>query len=170
MRRLFAFGLLFLVVLVHSAFKARFEAPPAGLLLVPSVQIQESPSYEEALRQKNNDLKLERAKIDYLIERIRKSPHTFVRNGDSYPGAAAAEHIAWKFRLRGDRVKSALDFIKYFATRSSESGKLYLCKLTGGSGAVVADGKTYPVCDLLYNELHVLEEFLQKPADSPKTA
>lgn len=168
MRHLFAFGLLFLVVLTHSAFKARFEAPPAGLLLVPTVQLQESPAYEEALRQKDNNLKLERAKIDYLIERIRKSPHTFVRNGDSYPGSAAAEHIAWKFRLRGNGVKNALDFIKYFATRSSESGKLYLCKITGGSGAVVADDKTYPVCDLLYNELHTLEEVLKKDNPAPE--
>lgn len=154
MTRFLTITLLLLVAFTHSAFKARFEAPPAGLLLVPSVQIQESPSYEEALRQRDNNLKLERAKIDYLIERIRKSPHTFIRNGDSYPGPAAAEHIGWKFRLRGNQVKNAVDFIKHFATRSSESGKLYLCKLT--------DGKTYPVCDLLYNELRTFETSLQE--------
>ena len=154
MTRFRTVSLFLLVVLVHSAFKARLEAPPASLLLVPVMQLQESPAYEEAIRQKDNDLKLERAKVDYLIERIRKSPFTFIRNGDSYSGTAAAEHIGWKFRLRGEKIKSANDFIKYFATRSSESGKLYLCKL--------ADGKTYPVCDLLYNELRTLEESLQR--------
>ena len=152
MMRLINCSLLFLILL-HSGFRSRVrEKTPFGLLLGPPQPVQESSYYEEITHYRGQKAAWERAKADYLIERIRTSPLTFIRNGDSYPGREAAAHIAWKYRIRGKKVEDARDFIKYFATRSSETGKPYLVQ--------TPDGKVYQASDILYNELRILNEQL----------
>ena len=53
-----------------------------------------------------------RGQIAYLLDFIRASPCTFIRNGAVYRGPAAADHIAQKYNYYKDEIHSAEDFIK----------------------------------------------------------
>ncbi len=83
--------------------------------------------------------------IAYLIDFIRHSPCTFIRNGSDYDGAAAADHIQQKYDYLGGRINSVEDFITYAATKSSFSGRPYLVRC--------ADGQEQPAADWLRTEL-----------------
>jgi hypothetical protein len=63
--------------------------------------------------------------IAYLIDFVRGSDCIFLRNGDSYDGAAAAEHIVDKYDYLRDEIHTAEDFIERTATRSVLSGRAY---------------------------------------------
>jgi hypothetical protein len=83
--------------------------------------------------------------IAYLIDFIRHSPCTFIRNGSDYDGAAAADHIQQKYDYLSGRINSVEDFITYAATKSSFSGRPYLVRC--------ADGQEQPAADWLRTEL-----------------
>jgi len=75
----------------------------------------------------------EEQKIDALIHSVEVLPDAqFIRNGSAYDGKAAAEHLRLKRRNAGGRVKTASDFIKYCASRSSMSGKPYQIRFANG--------------------------------------
>lgn len=75
----------------------------------------------------------EQQKIDALIHSIEVLPRAkFIRNGNAYDGAAAAEHLAQKRRYAGNRIKTANDFIVCCASRSSASGKPYQIRFDNG--------------------------------------
>ena len=135
--------------------QAENETPPA--LLLATAAGPEDPAYSKALtRTENQPFASERAKINYLIQRIRQSDYTFIRNGESFAGSRAATHLLWKFQRKGNGVKTAADFIMKIASRSSLTGQLYMIRMN--------DGRAYPVRDLLFNELRNLEEAQkQKP-------
>lgn len=77
----------------------------------------------------------EQQKIDALIHSIEVLPGAqFIRNGSAYEGKAAADHLQTKRRYAGDRIKTATDFIRCCASKSSMSGKPYQIRF--------ADGKT----------------------------
>lgn len=66
--------------------------------------------------------------IDHLLQFIEHSGCTFIRNNDSYDGAQARVHIQKKYnyiKKRKNQV-SAEEFIKYAASQSSLSKKLYM--------------------------------------------
>lgn len=73
--------------------------------------------------------------VKQLIEFVRISNCTFYRNGDWYEAGKAADHIKKKYQYVQKRglVKTAEDFIKYSATKSSISGKPYLVQCGGES-------------------------------------
>jgi len=74
----------------------------------------------------NDRAPLESQKIDYMISAIETlSDAKFVRNGTEYDAKTAADHLRKKLKYAGARVKSADDFIRYCATKSSMSGKPY---------------------------------------------
>ena len=73
----------------------------------------------------------EQAKIDRLLDEVRTSPATFVRNGVDYDGKRAAAHLARKLFFAGSRVQTARDFVLGVASSSSESGKPYLIRFAG---------------------------------------
>jgi hypothetical protein len=76
----------------------------------------------------------ENQKIDALIHSIEVLPGAhFIRNGKSYDGAAAADHLRMKRRYGGSRIKTANDFITNCASRSSMSGEPYRIQLANGS-------------------------------------
>lgn len=71
--------------------------------------------------------------IDHLLNYIKKSDVTFIRNGDEHNAEAAAKHIQSKFEKYKKKIKSAEDFIEKCATKSEMSGNSYEIKLKDGS-------------------------------------
>jgi hypothetical protein len=65
-------------------------------------------------------------KIQYLISSIDTlSGVEFIRNGKVYGARKAAAHLRFKLKMAGDRVKTAEDFIRLCASKSSLSGEPY---------------------------------------------
>jgi len=128
------------------------EKTPSDLFLISSVH--ENPLFAIALRNKENKAYLEKVEIQYLIEAVRKSSLTFIRNGENHKGAEAAAHILRKYLQAGGRVQTARDFIEGVASQSFLTGNRYL--------VMSSEGKTYPVRDVLYNELERLEQSLSR--------
>jgi hypothetical protein len=81
--------------------------------------------------------------IAYLIDFVRHSPCTFIRNGTEYSGAQAAEHVQAKYDYYKDDIKTVEDFIERAASKSVLSGKPY---------EVRCDGKTEPAADWIRAE------------------
>ena len=73
--------------------------------------------------------------VEQLIEFVRISNCSFYRNGNWFEAGKAADHINRKYQYVEKRglVKTAEDFIKYAATKSSLSGKRYLVQCDGES-------------------------------------
>jgi hypothetical protein len=77
---------------------------------------------------------IERKKIEFLICSIETLHGAkFVRNGTEYDGKAAAAHLRKKLQNAGGRVQTADDFIRLCASKSYNSGKPYLIKLSDGT-------------------------------------
>ena len=75
----------------------------------------------------------EQQKIDALIHSVEVLPGAqFIRNGSTYDGKSAAEHLQMKRRFAGSRIKTATDFIECCASRSSMSGKPYQIRFGNG--------------------------------------
>lgn len=93
---------------------------------------------------------VEQQKIAYLIASIADlKDATFIRNGEPYDAARAAEHLRLKLRYAGDHVNTAEDFIAYCATRSSMSGLRYEIRFH--------DGRTIDSATFLHAKLAELE-------------
>ncbi|MBS0212803.1 MAG: DUF5329 domain-containing protein [Proteobacteria bacterium] len=92
----------------------------------------------------------EAQKIDALLHAVEVLPGAqFIRNGSSYDGRAAADHLRLKLRNAGGRVKTAEQFINYIATGSSWSGQPYHIRF--------ADGRTVTSAEFFRAELKKLE-------------
>ena len=68
------------------------------------------------------------AKVHSLIQSIRASECTFVRNNKEHSAEDAAQHLEMKFNRAKRRIKSAEQFIEKVASKSSLSGKPYLVR------------------------------------------
>jgi hypothetical protein len=76
---------------------------------------------------------LEKKKIEFLIssvENLREAK--FIRNGSEYSGQEAAKHLRMKRQRAGDHVQTADDFIRLCASKSYNTGKPYLIRLSNG--------------------------------------
>ncbi|MDX5347991.1 MAG: DUF5329 domain-containing protein [Hymenobacteraceae bacterium] len=92
----------------------------------------------------------EEQKITHLIKYIREMDGAvFIRNGSEYSAARAAEHLELKRENAGSRIKTAEDFIKVLASKSSMSGKPYYIRLK--------DGRKLPAEQVLMKELKRIE-------------
>ena len=69
--------------------------------------------------------------VGALIESIKTSGCEFQRNGKTYNSVDAADHLAMKFSRGSRYAKTAEDFIKNLASKSSMSGKPYLINCAG---------------------------------------
>lgn len=86
------------------------------------------------------DWKLERSKIDYLINEVSKIDGTFIRNGTEHTPKEASDHLKMKlnnalsswFTPSKDKWTAKL-FIDKVASKSSFSGKEYSIKFSNGS-------------------------------------
>jgi hypothetical protein len=67
----------------------------------------------------------EQAKIDWLLEEIRNSKATFIRNGNEYDASKAVFHLKTKLLFAGRRVQTVRQFIVGAASHSEETGKPY---------------------------------------------
>lgn len=75
---------------------------------------------------------IERNKIEFLISSVENLENAkFIRNGSEYNGQEAANHLRMKLQ-NVLVVKTADDFIRLIASKSSVSGKPYLIRLPDG--------------------------------------
>lgn len=63
--------------------------------------------------------------INHLLNFISETQCQYERNGTMHTGKEAKEHIQKKYNYYEDDIKSAEDFIKLSATKSSMSGRHY---------------------------------------------
>ena len=66
--------------------------------------------------------------IDHLLNYVKTTECTYIRNGDSYKGPKAVSHIQRKYDYFEDDIHSAEDFIRLSATKSTMSGSKYHIK------------------------------------------
>ena len=69
--------------------------------------------------------------IAHLIDFVRHSSCTFIRNGSEYSGGEAADHIRAKYEHFKDEIRTVEDFIDRAASKSLVSGKPYEVRCAG---------------------------------------
>ena len=77
--------------------------------------------------------------IAHLLEFIKTSDCTFIRNGKVYSGKEGLEHIHKKYTYFKEKIKTTEDFIKYSATKSELSGKMYYVQLIDGKKVILQE-------------------------------
>ena len=72
-------------------------------------------------------------KIQYLISSVEVLKGAkFIRNGKVYDARRAGDHLRLKLKAAGDQIKTAEDFIRLCASRSSVSGEPYRIRFSDG--------------------------------------
>jgi len=105
----------------------------------------------------------EEQKIQAMIHSVEVLPGAhFIRNGNSYDGKAAADHLRSKRNYAGSRIKTAEEFIQGIASRSSMSGLPYKVQF--------ADGHTEDSEVYFHDELKRLETPASAGTGSPAPA
>jgi len=68
------------------------------------------------------------SEIAHLMDYVKKTECTYIRNGSEHNGVDAAAHIKKKYDYYNDKGKihSAEDFIRLSASRSTMSGRKYM--------------------------------------------
>jgi hypothetical protein len=99
---------------------------------LPSDESSRSDSAREGAN--GDDAVSERDKIEKLIEHVGSlEGAVFIRNGEEYTPAEAAEHLRRKWESAGGEIATADDFIEKLASKSSVSGEEYKLRLKGGT-------------------------------------
>lgn len=80
-----------------------------------------------------------KSEIEPLLQDIRDSKLTFIRNNDAYSGKEFAAVLEVKWQLVRDKVHTKEEFIREIGTKSGSSGKDYLVRLENGSEMRLAD-------------------------------
>lgn len=132
--------------------RAKAAEPPADLLLCPNSPIENHALFKKAAAESDPG-RLEKIKIQFLILRVRHSPYTFIRNGESFKGSRASIHLAWKYARRSEGITCAEDFIAKVGSGSALSGEPYLLK--------TPRGEEYLLGGILENELHSFDAHLR---------
>lgn len=83
---------------------------------------------------------------------------TFIRNGSAHSPSAAEAHLRLKWSNQKKQIKTAEDFIRLCATKSSMSGDPYLIRF--------ADGHEEPAAAVLSAQLTILRSHADSPAPS----
>jgi len=104
-----------------SGRRRALPAVLAGLLLAMVGPARAAPNATEA------------ARIEQLIRHVAgQGEIQFVRNGQAYPAAEAAEHLRTKLRAAGQRIDTAEQFVDHLASRSSITGRPYRIRFADG--------------------------------------
>ncbi len=90
----------------------------------------------------------ERELIDRLLDVVQTSPLTFVRNGSTHGGAAAAQLLRSKYGEERSRIGTAEEFIAVVGTRSSTTGQPYVVRTAEGTERPLAEWLTEEVARL----------------------
>lgn len=125
----------------------------SDILLGEKPDFENMASFKNLAKAEPGTERYEKARVDYLLERVAKSPYTFLRNGEEHGPARAAAHLKWKFFRYGDKAPSAELFIDNVATVSNQSGEPYLLK--------VSATEYYPMRIVLNNELRYLDRVMR---------
>jgi hypothetical protein len=74
-------------------------------------------------------------KIRIIIESVKDTPKgtQFIRNSKAYSADEVVSHLNLKYSKAKSKVKTAEDFIKYVASRSSASEEEYLIRYPDGT-------------------------------------
>ena len=76
---------------------------------------------------------IEKKEIEFLISSVENLKGAkFIRNGSEYSGQEAAKHLRMKLQRAGAHIQTADDFIRLCASKSYNSGKPYLIRLSNG--------------------------------------
>ena len=76
----------------------------------------------------------ETAKIQYLIASVETLEGAkFIRNGSEYDARDASDHLRLKLKVAGKKVKTAEDFIRLCASKSSITSEPYLMRFADGT-------------------------------------
>jgi len=120
-----------------------------------------SAVFEKLTKTEPGSKDYEKARIDYLFERLSKSKYNFVRNQQVYSPTRAVMHLRWKqFRFRNECLTAEM-FIKNCAEGSRMSGDPYLIKYR--------DSEYYPLHVIFINELELLDdEFIRHQEELKK--
>ncbi len=127
---------------------------PLEIPLAPAAPLAESSAFEKALSLPPSSDEVEKAKIEYLLERIGKSPYNFIRNGTQHSGKKAEAHLKWKYLRNQKNATTAEQFIDQIATRSKISGEKYW--------VVLPDKRRIALRDFLLYELRSFDESLEE--------
>ena len=65
------------------------------------------------------------AEIAHLLNYVKTTQCKYIRNGSEHSGADAASHIKKKYDYFKDDIKTAEDFIRLSATKSTMTGSKY---------------------------------------------
>ena len=73
------------------------------------------------------------SEIKHLMNYVKKTECTYIRNGSEHSGADAAAHIRKKYDYFNNKgkIKTAEDFIRLSATESTISGRKYMIQCPG---------------------------------------
>ncbi|OQA57223.1 MAG: hypothetical protein BWY42_00669 [Candidatus Omnitrophica bacterium ADurb.Bin277] len=121
--------------------------------LGPLTDLDKSPAFRRLLKMEPGAPGYERARIDFLVERVRKSPADFIWNGQAFNSARAALHMQYKYVKYRSEASTAEDFVANIASRSRKTGRLYLIE-TGSM--------TCELRNLLFEELERLDRLLEE--------
>lgn len=69
--------------------------------------------------------------ITHLLDYIGNSECSFIRNGTTYSGVRAREHILRKYSYIKNRINTTEQFIRHAATQSSITKAKYLVRCNG---------------------------------------
>ncbi len=125
------------------------STPDFSLTLGPSSE-KTNRLEEKALKAPPASRALEQVRIDYLLERVAKSPYNFIRNGETHSAKRAWAHLKWKYLINMSRIKTAEEFIEEVASYSKMSGETYLIEFP--------DKTRHPLRSLLMNELRLFDQ------------
>lgn len=145
--------IFFFLTFCHEA-QAKTLKESRNVYLAPSPNFETMSSFKKLLRAHPGTFMYERARIDYLLERLSHSSYEFIRNGISYDGLQAAKHLKMKMFRHYKEGKDAEYFVDYIANSSRKSGEKYLVR--------VGHKDLYATQTLFHNELRLLNEGLRK--------
>lgn len=140
-----------------SAKRANEEA----VLLGEKPDFEASPAFMKLVKTQPGSSEYEKARVDYLFERLAKSHYNFIRNAETHSPARAVMHLKWKYLRYRKEAQTAELFIKNCATGSRASGQQYFIKFNGG--------KHFLLGNILLNELQALDDALIHHQELVKT-
>ncbi len=121
------------------------------ILLGPKPDFASMRTFQTLLNLEPGTPNYEKTRVEYLLERLGNSPYNFVRNDMEYTNRRAVMHLRWKYLRQHNQEMTAEQFIDRVAASSKMTGQSYLMEV---------DSKTYPLREILHNELDLLDERL----------
>lgn len=127
------------------------KKPPAVIALGEIAEIETLGTFKKLTQKTDADPDYEKARIEYLLERLSRTTYNFLRNGETHDSKKAVLLMRYKWAKFKSEVNTAEDFALNVASGSRTSGEPYYVK---------AHNRFYLVKDILFFELEQLEQAL----------